>query len=70
MTQDPIELIKAYILANGWSRTDLALVTHYSKPRITEYLNRKRKIPLRFIRRIHKIAPTLPLEVLISEYEL
>jgi HTH-type transcriptional regulator/antitoxin HigA len=63
----PIEAIKFRMEQMGWSQADLARLTGYSQARITEYLHRKRRLTLAFIRAYHAVAPATPLEVLIQE---
>jgi len=67
---DPIEAIKFRMEQMDWKSVDLARLTYFRLSHISEYLNRKRKIPLSFIRAYHKIADATPLEVLIQDYEL
>ena len=67
---DPIEAIKFRMEQMGWSGADLARLTDFRRSHISEYLNRKRKIPLTFIRAYHKIAGETPLSVLIQDYSL
>lgn len=67
---DPIEAIKFRMEQMGWRQTDLYRLGCGSPPHISEYLNRKRKITLSFIRAYHKIADSTPLEVLIQDYKL
>ena len=67
---DPIEAIKFRMDQMDWKSSDLAKLTGFSRAHISEYLNRKRKIPLSFIRAYHKIADATPLKVLIQDYKL
>lgn len=67
---DPIEAIKFRIEQMSWSQSKLARLTGIKTSHISEYLNRKRKINLNFIRAYHKIADATPLEVLIQEYKI
>lgn len=67
---NPIEAIKFRMEQMGWSSTDLARLTGIGLPHISEYLNRKRKINLTFIRAYNKVADSTPLKVLIQDYKL
>lgn len=69
-TTDPIDAIEFRMEQMGWTQADLVRLTGYSRSRVSEYLNRKRKITLRFIRAYHKVADATPLEVLIQDYDL
>ena len=65
---DPIEAIKFHMERLGLRNKDM--VPYLSSPsRVSEVLNRKRKLTLKMIRKIHK-ALDIPLEVLAQEYEL
>lgn len=64
---DPVDAILDQM---GWSQADIATLTGYSDPRISEFLNRKRKLPLAFIRNYHKVDPATPLHLLIQDYKL
>lgn len=54
----------------GWNQRDLSRLGCGKESHISEYLNRKRKIPLSFIRAYHKVADATPLEILIQDYKL
>jgi HTH-type transcriptional regulator/antitoxin HigA len=64
---DPIEAIKFRMEQLGYKQKDLAEVIGL-KSRVSEILNRKRKLTLEMIRRLHDILG-IPTEVLIKEYE-
>lgn len=70
MKLDPIEAINFRMDQMNWKQVDLARLTGYSPSKISEFLNRKRKITLGFIRAYHKIADATPLHVLIQDYKL
>jgi HTH-type transcriptional regulator/antitoxin HigA len=63
---DPIEAIKFRMEQLGYRQKDLAKVVGL-KSRVSEILNRKRKLTLEMIRRIH-LELGIPTEVLIREY--
>ena len=65
---DPIESIKFRMEQMGWTQKQLADLTGYGTSHVSEFLNKKRKINLSFIRAYHKIAPETPLSILIMEY--
>ena len=67
---DPIRMIKFRMEQMGWNQRDLSRLGCGKESHISEYLNRKRKIPLSFIRAYHKIADATPLEILIQDYKL
>ena len=67
---DPIEAIKFRMEQMDWLQADLARLTGIAVSHISEYMNRKRKINLTFIRAYHKIADATPLEVLIQDYKI
>lgn len=67
---DPIEAIKFRMEQTGWRVTNIAILTGYGLPKICDFLNRKRKLTLQFIRKYHAIAKETPLEVLIQDYKL
>jgi HTH-type transcriptional regulator / antitoxin HigA len=60
---DPIEAIKFRMEQNDLSRTDLANIIGY-KSRVSEILNRRRKLTLTMIKRLHKKL-NIPYEALI-----
>jgi HTH-type transcriptional regulator/antitoxin HigA len=63
---DPIEAIKFRMEQLGYKQKDLAEVIGL-KSRVSEILNRKRKLTLEMIRKLHEILG-IPTEVLIKEY--
>ena len=63
---DPIEAIKFRMEQMGYKQKDLAAVLGL-KSRVSEILNRKRKLNLDMIRKIHDQLD-VPTEVLIREY--
>ena len=63
---DPIEAIKFRMDQLGYKQKDLAEVIGL-KSRVSEILNRKRKLTLEMIRKLHEV-PGIPKEVLIKEY--
>ena len=63
---DPIEAIKFRMEQQGLKQKDLAEVIGL-KSRVSEILNRKRKLTIEMIRKLH-IALRIPTEVLIKEY--
>jgi HTH-type transcriptional regulator/antitoxin HigA len=63
---DPIEAIKFRMEQIGYNQTDLANVIGF-KSRVSEVLNKKRKLSLDMIRKISD-ALKIPTEVLIQEY--
>jgi antitoxin component HigA of HigAB toxin-antitoxin module len=67
---DPIEAIKFRMEQQGLSQADLMRAGCGNRSHISEMLNRKRKINLKFIRAYYKIADTTPLKVLIQDYKL
>jgi len=67
---DPIEAIRFRMEQQELRQIDLVKAGCGSKSHISEMLNRKRKITLRFIRAYHKIADATPLKVLIQEYKI
>ena len=67
---DPIEAIRFRMEQQGLSQADLMRADCGKRSHISEILNRKRKLNLRFIRAYHKIADTTPLKVLIQDYNL
>lgn len=63
---DPIEAIKFRMEQMGMKQKDLAQVVGY-KSRVSEILNKKRKLNLEMIRRL-SAALRIPTDVLIQEY--
>lgn len=63
---DPIEAIKFRMEQLGYKQTDLAEAMGL-KSRVSEILNRKRKLTLDMIRRLHEVLG-IPTEVLVKEY--
>ena len=63
---DPIEAIKFRMDQLGYKQKDLASILGL-KSRVSEILNRKRKLNLDMIRKIHDTLD-VPTEVLIREY--
>jgi HTH-type transcriptional regulator/antitoxin HigA len=63
---DPIEAIKFRIEQLGYKQKDLAEAMGL-KSRVSEILNRKRKLTLDMIRKLHEVLG-IPTEVLIQEY--
>ncbi len=65
---DPIEAIKFRMEQMGYKQKDLENIIGY-KGRVSEILNKKRKLTLEMIRKIHD-ALHIPAEVLVKEYEV
>lgn len=63
---DPIEAIKFRMEQMGYKQKDLARVIGF-KGRVSEILNRKRKLSIGIIRKLHE-ALGIPTDVLIKEY--
>lgn len=63
---DPIEAIKFRMEQSGLTQTDLANIIGH-KSRASEILNRKRKLSLDMIRRLHD-KWRIPTEVLVQAY--
>lgn len=63
---DPIEAIKFRMEQMGYNQNDLAKIVGL-KSRASEILNRKRKLSLEMIRRLHT-SLNIPTEVLIQNY--
>ena len=63
---DPIEAIKFRMEQLGYKQKDLAEVIGL-KSRVSEILNRKRKLTLEMIRKLHDVLG-IPTEVLVREY--
>ena len=67
-TPDPIEAIRFRMDQMGYKQKDLEKVIG-NKSRISEILNRKRKLTVEMIRKLHS-ALDIPLDALIQEYKL
>jgi HTH-type transcriptional regulator/antitoxin HigA len=63
---DPIEAIKFRMEQMGYKQKDLEHIIGY-KGRVSEILNRKRKLTLDMIRKIHETLQ-IPTDVLLQEY--
>jgi len=63
---DPIEAIKFRMEQMGMKQKDLAIIIGL-KSRVSEILNKKRKLTLEMVRRI-SLALHIPTEVLVQEY--
>jgi HTH-type transcriptional regulator/antitoxin HigA len=63
---DPIEAIKFRMEQLGYKQKDLAEAMGL-KSRVSEILNRKRKLTLDMIRKLHDVLG-IPTEVLVKEY--
>lgn len=63
---DPIEAIKFRMEQLGYKQSDLAKVIGL-KSRVSEILNKKRKLSIDMIRKLH-VTLGIPTEVLIREY--
>jgi HTH-type transcriptional regulator / antitoxin HigA len=63
---DPIEAIKFRMEQMGYSQSDLAKVVGL-KSRASELLNKKRKLTLEMIRKLHQ-SLSIPTDVLIQDY--
>lgn len=63
---DPIEAIKFRMEQMGYKQKDLAEIIGY-KGRVSEILNRKRKLTLEMIRNLHERL-NIPLESLVKAY--
>lgn len=63
---DPIEAIKFRMEQMGMKNKDLAEIVGF-RSRVSEILNRKRKLTLDMIRKIHTVM-NIPTEVLIQAY--
>ncbi len=63
---DPIEAIKFRMEQMGYNQNDLMEMIG-SKSRVSEVLNRKRKLTLPMVRKLHKKL-NIPSEILIKEY--
>lgn len=63
---DPIEAIKFRMEQMGYNQNDLANIVG-QKSRASEILNRKRKLSLEMIRKLHEVLH-IPTDVLIQSY--
>ena len=63
---DPIEAIKFKMEQMGYTQTDLAKVVGL-KSRASEILNKKRKLTLEMIRKLHQ-SFNIPINVLVQDY--
>lgn len=63
---DPIEAIKFRMEQMGMKQQDLAEVFGF-KSRVSEVLNRKRKLTLEMVRKLHTTL-NIPTEVLVQDY--
>jgi HTH-type transcriptional regulator/antitoxin HigA len=63
---DPIEAIKFRIEQLNYSNQDLANIIGL-KSRVSEILNKKRKLSINMIRKLHE-ALSIPTDVLVQEY--
>lgn len=63
---DPVEAIKFRMEQMGYSQNDLAKVVGL-KSRASEILNKKRKLSLDMIRKLHETL-SIPTDVLIQDY--
>ena len=63
---DPIEAIKFRMEQMGMKQKDLAEVVGF-KSRVSEVLNKKRKLTLGMIRKLHLVLH-IPTEVLVQDY--
>jgi len=63
---DPVEAIKFRMEQTGMTKKELAEVIGY-RSRVSEILNRKRKLNLKMIRNLHEKL-NIPYESLIKEY--
>lgn len=63
---DPVEAIKFRMEQLGYNQTDLAKVVGL-KSRVSEILNKKRKLTLEMVRRLHQ-GLGIPTDVLIQNY--
>ena len=65
---DPIEVLKFRMEQNNMKNKDLAEIVG-SKSKASEILNKKRRLTLSMIRKIHSVMG-IPAELLIREYRL
>ena len=63
---DPIEAIRFRMEQMGYKQKDLEAIIGY-KGRVSEILNKKRKLTLEMIRRLHN-ALHIPTDILLKEY--
>ena len=63
---DPIETIKYRMEQLGYKQKDLAEIIGL-KSRVSEILNKKRKLTLEMVRKIHS-AMNIPTDMLVKEY--
>ena len=63
---DPVEAIKFRMEQMGYKQKDLAKIIGY-KGRVSELLNRKRKLTLEMVRNLHNKL-RIPLEALVQAY--
>ena len=63
---DPIEAIKFRMEQMGYTQSDLVKIIGL-KSRVSEILNKKRKLTLEMIRKIH-LALNIPTEILVQSY--
>jgi HTH-type transcriptional regulator/antitoxin HigA len=63
---DPIEAIKFRMEQLNYNQSDLAKIIGL-KSRVSEILNKKRKLTIEMIRKVH-IGLSIPTDVLIQEY--
>lgn len=63
---DPIEAIKYRMNQMGYKQKDLAEIIGL-KSRVSEILNKKRKLTLEMVRKIHRTL-NIPTEMLLKEY--
>jgi HTH-type transcriptional regulator/antitoxin HigA len=63
---DPIEAIKFRMEQMGYTQSDLVNIIGL-KSRVSEILNKKRKLTLAMIRKIH-LALNIPTEILVQAY--
>lgn len=63
---DPIEAIKFRMEQMDYSNKDLAAIIGF-KGRVSEILNRKRKLSINMIRKLHA-SMQIPTDVLVQEY--
>jgi len=67
-TPDPIEAIKFRMEQSGYTQKDLVKIVGL-KSKVSEILNRKRKLSLNIIRKLNKELD-IPSDILIKEYEV
>lgn len=65
---DPVDMIEFEMDQRGLRQRDLIPYLG-SKSRVSEILNRKRKLTLKMMRKLHE-GLSIPLEILVCEYEL